>query len=59
MKQVEQSIQHSNDEDELNELISLRDSLVEIIELTSECCIPKRTAQQSLEDEYALFKVST
>lgn len=57
LKQVEQAIRHSNSGDQLNELISLRDSLVELIALTSESPVPEQTAQQFLDDEYALFKV--
>lgn len=57
LKQVEQAIKHSNNKDQLNELISLRDSLVELIALTSENCTPEHIAQDSLDDEYALFKV--
>ncbi|VVC37070.1 G-patch domain,Zinc finger, CCCH-type [Cinara cedri] len=56
LKQVEQSIQHSTSEDQLNELLSLRDSLIELIALTSESPATKQTAEQFLDDEYALFK---
>jgi len=55
LKQVEQSIKNSNSKDELNELISLRDSLVELIALTSDS--PVHTIQNPIDDEYALFKV--
>lgn len=57
LKQVEQAIQHSNSDEQLNELISLRDSLVELIALTSESAVTEQTDQQFLDDEYALFKV--
>lgn len=53
--QVEQSIKNSNSKDELNELISLRDSLVELIALTSD--LPIHTTHNPIDDEYALFKV--
>lgn len=57
LKQVEQAIKHSSNEDQLNELLSLRDSLVELLALTSENCTPEHTSQNPLDDEYALFKV--
>lgn len=57
LKQVEQAIKRSSDnEHQLNELLSLRDSLVELIALTSDGQSAKR---DPLDDEYALFKVNT
>lgn len=57
LKQVEQAIKHTENIDQLNELFSLRDSLVEVIALTSETCEPEQTSQNTIDDEYALFKV--
>lgn len=57
MKQVEQAIEHTESKDQLNDLLSLRDSLVELIALTSETCEPEETVQNPLDKEYALFKV--
>ncbi|XP_025198636.1 zinc finger CCCH-type with G patch domain-containing protein [Melanaphis sacchari] len=56
LKQVEQAIEHTKNIDQLNELLSLRDSLVELIALTSEACEPEQTTQNPLDEEYALFK---
>lgn len=41
----------------MDELISLRDSLVELIALTDESCLPEQTVQEPIDEEYALFKV--
>jgi len=57
LKQVEQAIEHTESKDQLNDLLSLRDSLVELIALTSETCEPVKTTQNPLDEEYALFKV--
>lgn len=58
LKQVEQAIENTESIDQLNELLSLRDSLVELIALTSETCGPeqRQTTQNPLDEEYALFK---
>lgn len=57
LQQVEQAINHTESKDQLNDLLSLRDSLVELIALTSETCEPEQTTQNPLDEEYALFKV--
>lgn len=57
LKLVEEAIKKSNNKNELNELTSLRDSLFELIALTSENCIPEKSSQNPLDEEYALFKV--
>jgi len=57
LQQVEQAIDHTESKDQLNDLLSLRDSLVELIALTSETCEPEQTTQNPLDEEYALFKV--
>lgn len=57
MKQVEQAIEHTESKDQLNDLLSLRDNLVELIALTSETCEPEQATQNPLDEEYALFKV--
>lgn len=57
LKQVKQAIKQCNSKDQLDELLSLRDSLVELIALTSESCTSKQTVQTQFDEEYALFKV--
>lgn len=57
MKQVEQAINDSNNKDQLNDLISLRDSLVELLALTNESSTPEQNTENPLDEEYALFKV--
>lgn len=56
LKQVEQAIKHTESKDQLNDLLSLRESLVELIALTSETYEPEKTTQNPLDEEYALFK---
>ncbi|XP_001952828.1 zinc finger CCCH-type with G patch domain-containing protein [Acyrthosiphon pisum] len=56
LQQVEQAINHTESKDQLNELLSLRDSLLEVIALTSETCEPEQTTQNPFDEEYALFK---
>ncbi|XP_025425130.1 zinc finger CCCH-type with G patch domain-containing protein [Sipha flava] len=57
LKQVKQAIERSaGSEHQLNELLSLRDSLVELIALTSDGQSVEQTSQDPLDDEYALFK---
>lgn len=57
LKQVEQAIERTESTDKLNDLLSLRDSLVELIALTGDTCEPEQTSQNPLDEEYALFKV--
>lgn len=57
LNQVNQAIDHTESIDQLNELLSLRDNLVELIALTNETCEPKHSTQNPLDEEYALFKV--
>lgn len=57
LNQVEQAIEQTESVDQLNDLLSLRDSLVELIALTSETCKSEQTTQNPLDEEYALFKV--
>jgi hypothetical protein len=60
LKQVKQAIERSaGSEHQLNELLSLRDSLVELIALTSDGQSVEQTSRDPLDDEYALFKVNT
>lgn len=56
--QVENAIKQSKCKDQLNELLSLKSSLNELIELTSENSTSSQTQNRDvLDDEYALFKV--
>lgn len=57
LRQVEHAISHARSKEQLNELTSLRDSLVELIALTGESNAPERTAGKPFDEEYALFKV--
>lgn len=57
LKQVQLAIKHANDKEQLDELTSLQDSLIELITLTSETCTYEQPAQNLVDEEYALFKV--
>lgn len=57
LKQVELAIKHANGKEQLDELTSLQDSLIELITLTSETCTYEQPAQNLFDEEYALFKV--
>jgi len=57
LQQVEQAIDDTVGKNQLDDLLLLRDNLVELIALTSETCEPEKTTQNALDEEYALFKV--
>lgn len=54
---MEEAIGKTCSKEQLDELILLRENLVELIALTSESCTSEQNAQSSIDDEYALFKV--